>query len=98
MAKNEKPFIVKTSFGDVWVLGTAFGISAYASEPESYTTLVRGKVSVEREGMKPVVILPGEQVVTFKDGKMIKQRWMLKSSWDGKTEFTCSRRRVWVRL
>ena len=55
------------------MLGTAFGISAYASEPESYTTLVRGKVSVEREGMKPVVILPGEQVVTFKDGKMIKQ-------------------------
>ena len=74
VAKNEKPFIVKTSFGDVRVLGTAFGLSAYASEPESYTTLVRGKVSVEREGIKPVVILPGEQVVTSKDGKMIKQQ------------------------
>lgn len=74
VAKNEKPFIVETSFGDVRVLGTAFGISAYASESESYTTLVRGKVSVEREGMKPVVILPGEQVVTSKDGKMIKQQ------------------------
>lgn len=73
VAKNEKPFIVETSFGDVRVLGTAFGISAYASESESYTTLVRGKVSVEREGGEPVVILPGEQVVTFKDGKMIKQ-------------------------
>ena len=73
-AKNEKPFIVKTSFGDVRVLGTAFGISAYASESESYTTLVRGKVSVEREGGEPVVILPGEQVVTSKDGKMIKQQ------------------------
>ena len=73
VAKNEKPFIVKTSFGDVRVLGTAFGISAYASESESYTTLVRGKVSVEREGGEPVVILPGEQVVTSKDGKMIKQ-------------------------
>ena len=74
VAKNEKPFIVKTSFGDVRVLGTAFGISAYASEPESYTTLVRGKVSVEREGLKPVVIIPGEHVVTSKDGKMIKQQ------------------------
>ena len=74
VAKNEKPFIVETSFGDVRVLGTAFGISAYASESESYTTLVRGKVSVEREGIKPVVILPGEQVVTSKDGKMIKQQ------------------------
>ena len=74
VAKNEKPFIVKTSFGDVRVLGTAFGISAYASESESYTTLVRGKVSVEREGGEPVVILPGEQVVTSKEGKMIKQQ------------------------
>ena len=75
VAKDKtKPFIVKTSFGDVRVLGTAFGISAYASEPESYTTLVRGKVSVEREGGKPVVILPGEQVVTSKDGKMMKQK------------------------
>lgn len=74
VAKNEKPFIVETSFGDVRVLGTAFGISAYASESESYTTLVRGKVSVEREGGEPVVILPGEQVVTSKDGKMIKQQ------------------------
>ena len=73
VTKNEKPFVVKTSFGDVRVLGTAFGISAYTGEPESYTTLVRGKVSVEREGVKPVVILPGEQVVTSKDGQMIKK-------------------------
>lgn len=73
VAKNEKTFIVKTSFGDVQVLGTAFGISAYTSEPESYTTLVRGKVSVAKKGMKPVVILPGEQVVTSKDGKMMKR-------------------------
>ena len=73
VTKNEKPFVVKTSFGDVRVLGTAFGISTYAGEPESYTTLVRGKVSVEREGVKPVVVLPGEQVVTSKDGQMIKK-------------------------
>ena len=73
VAKNEKPFIVKTSFGDVRVLGTAFGISAYASESESYTTLVRGKVSVETGTSDPLVIQPGEQVVTSKDGKMIRQ-------------------------
>ena len=73
VTKNEKPFVVKTAFGDVRVLGTAFGISAYTGEPESYTTLVRGKVSVEREGGKPIVVLPGEQVVTSKDGQMIKK-------------------------
>ena len=73
VVKSEKPFIVKTSFGDVRVLGTAFGINAYADAPESYTTLVRGKVSVETGEADPVIIHPGEQVVTFKDGKMIRQ-------------------------
>ncbi len=73
VVKNEKPFIVKTSFGDVRVLGTSFGINAYADAPESYTTLVRGKVSVEAGTSDPLVIKPGEQVVTSKDGKMIRQ-------------------------
>lgn len=73
VVEDEKPFIVKTSFGDVRVLGTAFGISAYSNEPESYTTLVRGKVSVGTKDAAPIVILPGEQVITSKDGKMVKQ-------------------------
>ena len=73
VVEDEKPFIVKTSFGDVRVLGTAFGISAYSNEPESYTTLVRGKVSVGTKDATPIVILPGEQVITSKDGKMVKQ-------------------------
>lgn len=73
VVKNEKPFIVKTSFGDVRVLGTSFGINAYADAPESYTTLVRGSVRVETGASDPLVIQPGEQVVTSKDGKMIRQ-------------------------
>lgn len=73
VVEDEKPFIVKTSFGDVRVLGTAFGISAYSNEPESYTTLVRGKVSVGTKDAAPIVILPGEQVITSKGGKMVKQ-------------------------
>ena len=73
VVKNEKPFIVKTSFWDVRVLGTSFGINAYVDAPESYTTLVRGKVSVETGTSDPLVIQPGEQVVTSKDGKMIRQ-------------------------
>ena len=71
--KDKKPFIVKTSFGDVRVLGTAFGINAYVDQPEGYTTLVRGKVSVTAGAGKPLVIQPGEQVVSSKDGKTRKQ-------------------------
>ena len=73
VAKDKKPFIVKTSFGDVRVLGTAFGINAYVDQPEGYTTLVRGKVSVTAGAGKPLVIQPGEQVVSSKDGKTRKQ-------------------------
>ena len=74
VVKSEKPFIVKTAFGDVRVLGTAFGINAYTDASESYTTLVRGKVSVETGEADPVIIQPGEQVVTSKDGQMIRQK------------------------
>ena len=73
VAKDKKPFIVKTSFGDVRVLGTAFGINAYVDQPEGYTTLVRGKVSVTAGAGEPLVIQPGEQVVSSKDGKTRKQ-------------------------
>ena len=73
VAKDKKPFIVKTSFGDVRVLGTAFGINAYVDQSEGYTTLVRGKVSVTAGAGEPLVIQPGEQVVSSKDGKTRKQ-------------------------
>ena len=73
VVKDKKAFIVKTSFGDVRVLGTAFGINAYVDQPEGYTTLVRGKVSVTAGAGEPLVIQPGEQVVSSKDGKTRKQ-------------------------
>ena len=73
VVKDKKPIIVKTSFGDVRVLGTAFGINAYVDQPEGYTTLVRGKVSVTAGAGEPLVIQPGEQVVSSKDGKTRKQ-------------------------
>lgn len=73
VAKDDKPFIVKTSFGDVKVLGTAFGINAYVDQPEGYTTLVRGKVSVVAGDSEPLVLLPGEQVVVSKNGNMQKK-------------------------
>ena len=47
MSKNkEKPFIVKTTKGDVEVLGTKFYISAYATTDVFETSLIEGKVTV----------------------------------------------------
>lgn len=47
VSKNkEKPFIVKTTKGDVEVLGTKFYISAYAETEIFETALIEGKVKV----------------------------------------------------
>ena len=71
---EQRPFIVKTSYGEVKVLGTSFGVSAYVKDEVSYTTLVSGKVQVEKEKQQPVVISPGEQVLAFKSGKLQKRQ------------------------
>lgn len=44
-----KPFVVKTSEFNVKVLGTAFNLQAYPDSREISTTLVHGKVILERE-------------------------------------------------
>lgn len=71
--KADKPFIVKNSFGDVRVLGTAFGVTAYRVDSVGYTTLVRGSVCVKNNLSDSLIIYPGEQVVSSRDGKMIKR-------------------------
>ncbi len=48
-ADAKKPFVVKTSEINVKVLGTAFNLQAYADSKEITTTLVHGKVLLERE-------------------------------------------------
>lgn len=73
VTKENRTFIVNTSFGDVCVLGTEFGVTAYSSDPVCYTTLVQGKVSFTTEKSHPIVITPGEQVTTSKSGIVEKR-------------------------
>lgn len=59
VAKNkEKPFIVTANGVDIRVLGTSFNVSAYRDKV--VTTLVEGKVQLEKEG-KRVVLSPDQQ-------------------------------------
>jgi len=46
---SQKPFIVKTDFIDIRVLGTVFNISAYEDEPVATAVLVEGKVVVSQK-------------------------------------------------
>ena len=49
----ENPFMIKTTKGDITVLGTVLNINAYETEKEIAVVLVKGKVSVtNRNGMR----------------------------------------------
>lgn len=67
--KNARPFVVHSRLGDVRVLGTAFGITAYPEE-KMLTTLVNGKVVFEQPRREPLAITPGEQIVAYPSGKI----------------------------
>lgn len=71
--KDSRPFIVSMSSGDVTVLGTSFGISAYPGETD-YTTLVSGKVSFQTKSNKKVILYPGEQAVVQPSGILEKRK------------------------
>ena len=58
--ENKRRFIVRTDRADVSVLGTEFGVRAYAAEKEFLTTLVKGSVEVKSENNVHRIV-PGEQ-------------------------------------
>jgi len=61
----EKPFVVDINGMQVNVLGTSFGIRAYADEEEIRTTLVSGRVNVSA-GKQVYELKPSEQAVYHK--------------------------------
>ena len=61
---QEHPFIVTAGGVNVRVLGTSVNVLAYPDEQAVKTTLVKGGVKLEAEGLRQTVILsPGEQAV-----------------------------------
>lgn len=87
--KDRKPFIVKTEFGDVRVLGTKFNVSAYGGE-SFMTTLVEGSVMIKDKASSGEVLLkPGLQY-TSRNGKYTVKEvpTNIYTSWkDGKMIF-----------
>ncbi|WP_372933685.1 FecR family protein [Mariniphaga sediminis] len=83
-----EPFIVKSSFGEVKVLGTEFNMKAYENEPFE-TTLVKGAVLFTGKNGKEIKLKPGMQVVVaggiFESGSVDTE---LFTSWkEGKLIF-----------
>lgn len=77
VAKNAAwPFIVTVSDrAEVRVLGTHFNISAYPGEKLLKTTVLEGKISIHSFGKDTanVILLPGNQAVVDKLGKLTKR-------------------------
>ena len=65
---EEHPFVVRTRFGEVTVLGTAFNINAYNDADACYTTLVYGKVNFSTPDQNTITLAPGEQAVVSANG------------------------------
>ena len=65
---EEHPFVVRTRFGEVTVLGTAFNVNAYNDADACYTTLVYGKVNFSTPDQNTITLAPGEQAVASSRG------------------------------
>ncbi len=70
--KDNRPFIVNLESGDITVLGTSFGVSAYPGYP-NYTTLVQGSVRFTSLRREQIVLTPGEQAVVDISGSLKKR-------------------------
>lgn len=87
--KDSKPFIVKTAYGSVKVLGTKFNVFAFDNEPFR-TTLVEGSVAInDIVNSKDVILEPGFQYVAEKGSNSLeKVTPEIYTSWkDGKMVF-----------
>ena len=87
--KGNKPFIVKTKYGNVKVLGTKFNVSAFPGEPFN-TTLVEGSVAIKNNtNPNEIILKPGFQYVA-ENGKYSVEKVQpeMYTSWkDGKMVF-----------
>jgi len=70
--KQKEPFIVKTSFGEVEVLGTSFNVKAYQNEA-FVTTLETGSVVYTNPAGRKAFLEPGSQVV-YRSNKFFMQQ------------------------
>lgn len=70
--RGNLPFLVKTRFQTVEVLGTQFNISAYGDEAAEHTTLVEGSVQITADGGTTRQLFPNQQGIVTADHTHIK--------------------------
>jgi ferric-dicitrate binding protein FerR (iron transport regulator) len=68
VVKDGKPFVVKTGFGSIEVMGTSFDAKAYAND-NFETTLVEGSVKIVDGNNRTATLKPGQQATITPDGE-----------------------------
>jgi ferric-dicitrate binding protein FerR (iron transport regulator) len=63
--KSDQPFIVQTSHLSIHVLGTSFNVKSYPDDENIETTLVEGKIRIEREALANPLFLKPREKMTF---------------------------------
>ena len=86
---KKKPFIVKTTKGEIRVLGTKFNVEAYSKENKFITSLIEGSVALQ-VGKKNILLKPLQMATLNKDGlKVTRIENMDEYSWrNGLITFT----------
>lgn len=86
---KHKPFIVKTSKGEIRVLGTKFNVDAYSSGDKFVTSLMEGSVALQA-GEKNILLKPLQMAALSKTGLKVTQiKNMDEYSWrNGLITFT----------
>ncbi|MEJ2884224.1 FecR family protein [Pedobacter sp. GR22-6] len=62
---KHRPFLVKSKGQQIKVLGTAFNVSAFSTEPETRTTLIRGAVELSNS-QYTIKLSPAEEAILTK--------------------------------
>ncbi len=63
MRQNDVPFIVRTEYLDVKVLGTKFNVSAYPDEESTVVTLNKGSIAIRTVDNHDYMLKPNQQLV-----------------------------------
>lgn len=66
---DTKPFLVKTSSGDIKVTGTSFNVEAYSKQGGFETSLFEGSVEIYKDDHRLTTLKPDERSY-LKDGKL----------------------------
>src|SRR5690606_9851089 len=67
----KRPFIVKSYYQEITVLGTTFNVKAYYGDELNTTTLVEGSVQVRgRTGNDRFKLLPGQTAIAGKEEQL----------------------------